>query len=173
MAKIVGLATLRASSSPILALNMTGYSRVLKYYADTLRSVAPTELDLSSLDDAISSVETAAHTVENEIAIFHARLEEALRKKSRRRVRRAFKLARSINRRLKTFERGFIDEKGLEGREWYKHLGVAPGKWLGYGATTFPGVTEAITIDGDLDKARRELERLVVKLRGVGADLLG
>lgn len=27
-------------------------------------------------------------------------------------------------------------------REWYKHKVTAPGLWLGYGATTFPAITE-------------------------------
>lgn len=36
-----------------------------------------------------------------------------------------------INKKLMKFERGFISEGGIKSREWYKHLGVAPGKWLG------------------------------------------
>ena len=35
------------------------------------------------------------------------------------------------NAKVVAFERGFISEDGLKDREWYKHLGVAPGKWLG------------------------------------------
>lgn len=54
---------------------------------------------------------------------------------------------RVLNKQLQTFEQGFISKQGLKGREWYKHLGTAPGRWLGYGATTLPGVTEAITLD--------------------------
>jgi hypothetical protein len=30
----------------------------------------------------------------------------------------------------------------LQEREWYKHKVTAPGLWLGYGATTFPAITE-------------------------------
>ena len=36
-----------------------------------------------------------------------------------------------INQKLASFERGFIHEDGIKDREWYRHLGVAPGKWLG------------------------------------------
>lgn len=35
------------------------------------------------------------------------------------------------NHKLIAFERGFISKEGIKDREWYKHLGVAPGKWLG------------------------------------------
>ena len=35
------------------------------------------------------------------------------------------------NAKLTGFEKGFISTEGIKDREWYKHLGVAPGKWLG------------------------------------------
>lgn len=45
-----------------------------------------------------------------------------------------------------TFITGSIRETRLtvllQDREWYKHKGTAPGIWLGYGATTFPALTE-------------------------------
>jgi N-acetylated-alpha-linked acidic dipeptidase len=44
---------------------------------------------------------------------------------------KAVKAVRRINQKLASFERGFIHEEGIKDREWYRHLGVAPGKWLG------------------------------------------
>lgn len=49
-------------------------------------------------------------------------------------VRKFIEAARRLgraNKKLIAFERGFISEVGIKDREWYKHLGVAPGKWLG------------------------------------------
>lgn len=46
-------------------------------------------------------------------------------------VIRAAKHVRDVNKRLSKFEQGFISEDGIKDREWYRHLGVAPGKWLG------------------------------------------
>lgn len=46
-------------------------------------------------------------------------------------VIRAAKRVRDVNNRLSKFEQGFISEGGIKDREWYRHLGVAPGKWLG------------------------------------------
>lgn len=43
----------------------------------------------------------------------------------------AAKHIRDVNKRLSKFEQGFISEEGIKDREWYRHLGVAPGKWLG------------------------------------------
>lgn len=36
----------------------------------------------------------------------------------------------------------------------------APGRWLGYGATPLPGVTEALTIDKCPRKVIKEVNRL-------------
>ena len=48
-----------------------------------------------------------------------------------RRFIQAAKRVSRANKKLIGFERGFISEEGIKEREWYKHLGVAPGKWLG------------------------------------------
>jgi N-acetylated-alpha-linked acidic dipeptidase len=44
---------------------------------------------------------------------------------------KAVQQVQAVNKRLIAFERGFISRDGIKDREWYKHLGVAPGKWLG------------------------------------------
>jgi len=45
--------------------------------------------------------------------------------------RAAVKRVRNVNKKLVSFERGLISKDGIPAREWFKHLGVAPGKWLG------------------------------------------
>ncbi|KAJ3782994.1 Zn-dependent exopeptidase [Lentinula aff. detonsa] len=75
-------------------------------------------------------------------------------------IYKAIKRVRAVNQKLIAFERGFISEDGLPSREWYKHLGVAPGRWLGYGATTLPALTESITLDKNSTLAKYEAERL-------------
>ncbi|KAH9179540.1 Zn-dependent exopeptidase [Lactarius sanguifluus] len=83
----------------------------------------------------------------------------------------AAKAIRKINQKLASFERGFIHEDGIKDREWYRHLGVAPGKWLGYGATTLPGLTEAITIEKNLTLANDEAARLTEAVENIRAAL--
>jgi len=46
-------------------------------------------------------------------------------------LKNAMQRIQAINQKLMLFERGFLSDSGIQGREWYKHLGVAPGKWLG------------------------------------------
>ncbi|QRV76487.1 vacuolar protein sorting-associated protein [Ceratobasidium sp. AG-Ba] len=77
-----------------------------------------------------------------------------------RKLIRAVKEVQAVNKKLSTFEQSFLSEEGIPDREWYRHLGVAPGKWLGYGATTLPALTEAITIEKNATLAAHEAERL-------------
>lgn len=53
------------------------------------------------------------------------------RKRLHKKLLKAVKRVRAANKKLVAFERGLISEEGIKDREWYKHLGVAPGKWLG------------------------------------------
>jgi hypothetical protein len=75
-------------------------------------------------------------------------------------VFKAAQAVRRVNAKLAGFERGFIHVDGIKDREWFRHLGVAPGKWLGYGATTFPALTEALD-EKNLTLATGEAKRLV------------
>ncbi|KAG6869264.1 hypothetical protein C0993_000017 [Termitomyces sp. T159_Od127] len=86
-----------------------------------------------------------------------------LPKKFKKLIKAAKRIVK-VNKKIIAFERGFISEGGIKDREWYKNLGVAPGKWLGYGATTFPALTEALAIDRNVTLAAYEAERLSVLL---------
>ncbi|KAF7289488.1 Zn-dependent exopeptidase [Mycena chlorophos] len=75
------------------------------------------------------------------------------------------------NKKLEAFERGFIDQDGIQGREWYKNKIVAPGRWKGYGATTMPGLNEALALDGDVAAASLEAVQLLLLIEQLTADL--
>ena len=47
----------------------------------------------------------------------------------------------------------------------YRHLVIAPGRWLGYGATPLPGIAEALTLDHNADEAARQADRVTHILR--------
>lgn len=57
--------------------------------------------------------------------------EQSLCEGSRCDLIRAAIRVKKVNQKLSLFERGFISEEGVKDREWYRHLGVAPGKYLG------------------------------------------
>ena len=46
-------------------------------------------------------------------------------------LKKLAKCIQTVNAKSSAFERGFISAEGIKDREWYKHLAVAPGKWLG------------------------------------------
>jgi N-acetylated-alpha-linked acidic dipeptidase len=79
-----------------------------------------------------------------------------LPKKKVAEIKKVLEAIRAGNKKRQAFEGGFISEDGIkvcsparrcgvadeQEREWYKHKVTAPGLWLGYGATTFPAITE-------------------------------
>jgi N-acetylated-alpha-linked acidic dipeptidase len=64
---------------------------------------------------------------------------------------------------LRQTESAFLDEAGLPGRPWYRHLIYAPGKTTGYAAVLLPGVSEAIDA-GDAQLAAWQLVLLTEAL---------
>jgi N-acetylated-alpha-linked acidic dipeptidase len=143
----MGLASLRLADYPVLPLNTTAYAFELPSYLKQVEETASahniTSLDFSGLSAAIEAVQAAAIALDAEVASLHAAFAALgkihCRNKKRHHWRVLMRKIRSINRRKMGFERGFISEEGLPKRSWYKHLAVAPGYNLGYGATTMPG----------------------------------
>ena len=60
-------------------------------------------------------------------------------------------------------ERVLLSPEGLPRRPWFRHLVYAPGVYAGYGASTLPGVREAILqkrypeAEGEIARAARVL----------------
>ncbi|EGO02058.1 hypothetical protein SERLA73DRAFT_177776 [Serpula lacrymans var. lacrymans S7.3] len=84
---------------------------------------------------------------------------------------KAAQRVRRVNKKLSAFEQGFISEGGIKDREWYKHLGVAPGKYLGYGATTLPALTEAVLYEQNATLAEYEAHRLTKLIENLAHNL--
>ncbi|KAI0677358.1 Zn-dependent exopeptidase [Trametes maxima] len=192
VAKHLGLVLLRLLDSTIIPLNTTHYALELGKYLDSVEDTASSLgllIDLTHLRKSIKRVQAASRALDAEKSDAASTLEELLRKLPPlgrqpcgaigwlkkllgivralpyyRALKAALRRVQQVNRKIIGFERGFISEEGLEGREWYRHLGVAPGKWLGYGATTLPAVTEALTIEKNVTLAEVEARRLAVLL---------
>ena len=74
-------------------------------------------------------------------------------------------------------ERQFLDQAGLPGRPWYRHLLYAPGFYTGYGVKTVPGVREAIeqkqftNVEAEVARAARAIEREAALVTAAAAEL--
>ncbi|RDL31053.1 Glutamate carboxypeptidase II [Venustampulla echinocandica] len=62
------------------------------------------------------------------------------------------------NKKLRDFQRAFINPEGLPGRSFYKNVGYAPDVNDGYSAQTLPGPTEALRNGEDRVAARAQVE---------------
>lgn len=172
-AQSLGLAALRLVDFPILPLNTTRYAEELYNYLASLKETVSganvTTLDYTRLESSIGRMWKSTHALDTEVSRVQRDLDGlsniSCPHKRRREATKLMKRVRSINKRKQSFEKGFISKRGLPKRPWYKHLAVAPGLNLGYGSTTYPGVTEAVTIFKDEKMAMRELERLAKAIR--------
>jgi len=105
--------------------------------SDPTRPVAPVaaepktpHIELAALEDAVDHLKAAAAAYDSAYADEGAKLDPARRVK--------------LNAQLRDIDQLLLDDRGLPGRPWYKHLIYAPGRFTGYGAKTLPGVREAI-----------------------------
>ena len=104
---------------------------------DPTRPVAPVEaeaktphIEFAALEDAVDHLKAAAAAYDSTYADKGATLDQARRVK--------------LNGQLRDIDQLLLDDRGLPGRPWYKHMIYAPGRFTGYGAKTLPGVREAI-----------------------------
>ncbi|TCD69209.1 hypothetical protein EIP91_008312 [Steccherinum ochraceum] len=184
--KNLGLIALRLADSIILPLNTTQYALELDDYLDFVEAL--TLAPYSKLRKSIHKLQRASAKLDEEKVKAEQELRELLNKVHRkshgcnksilrrvirwikhvvgsrglpiRKLIKAAKRVQKANTKLVAFERGFLAEDGISSREWYKHLGVAPGKWLGNSATTFPALTEALTLEKNITLAHHEAHRL-------------
>ncbi|WCM27753.1 M28 family peptidase [Sphingomonas sp. QA11] len=105
--------------------------------SDPLKPVAPVaaeantpHIELAALEDAVDRLKAAASAYDSAYADKGGKLDQARRVK--------------LNAQLRDIDQLLLDERGLPGRPWYKHMIYAPGRFTGYGAKTLPGVREAI-----------------------------
>ncbi|KAH0445994.1 hypothetical protein IEQ34_025170 [Dendrobium chrysotoxum] len=180
-AQFVGLLILRGAQSVFLPINVTAYANELDHYLGQVRKLSASDLDVSKVEKAIDDIKRSAQIFDAEKARTEKKLHKLLSQKCIMRqaahkpskeLRKVFGQIKQLNRRAKLFETGFLsqDGKGLINRPFYQHLGVAPGRFLGYGATTFPGVTESITLDSGKG-VDSEIARLVESLHAVRRNL--
>lgn len=136
----------KLADADLIPFNVSTYGTEMNdYFADLEKTVNSTSfvLDLSPLRDAIDDFAAQA-------AALDTLLQQQLPSGSRPSSSSTndddgdAALLESLNQKSRDFQRGFVSQGGLPGREFYKHVVFAPGVDTGYAATTFPGITEAL-----------------------------
>ena len=105
--------------------------------SDPLKPVGPAaaeattpHIELAALEDAVDKLKAAATAYDAAYADKGVKLDPVRREK--------------LNAQLRDIDQLLLDDRGLPGRTWYRHMIYAPGRFTGYGAKTLPGVREAI-----------------------------
>lgn len=149
VARVWGVLVTALVESPVIPFSAVDYADALVGYVEQTKAKMPDgkEWSLKKLDLALGTLRDAAVAVDEEAASISAQL-STLKTHSRwRQSRRCLKLYRAthhINDKYKYLERQFLYQKGLDGREWFKHTVFAPGLWTGYSGAVFPGLVESI-----------------------------
>ena len=150
IAKLLAVFAASLVESPIINFNVTDYAVALDIYLDHFGEPS-SEDPYPTLRAAVARLHNAALAFDAKAARVRQELEKSQPWWSWCGKTNLWYEARDINNRYKLFERKFLYEKGLDERDWFKHVVFAPGIWTGYSGATFPGLTEGIAA-GDQEK---------------------
>ena len=188
LAQTGGTAVLRIADAGLLPFEFTNFAETVKRYLDELKKLLKSKQDEIAernrqLEEGVFSAtadpkEAFVSPTREEVPphLNFAPLENALENLTRRAERYSKAAAGvktsgkapsastllSVNKKLIQSERLLTDQKGLPGRDWFRHLIYAPGFYTGYGVKTIPGVREAIE-----QKKWIEAESEIVRVAGI------
>lgn len=131
MTELWGAMALRLANAEILPFDVESYAASIRDFVRRLEDIpgASSRLEITRLVDAVRALRASGRllnaAVEGELAAGSVPAERAAR----------------VNRGLLQFERNWLNEDGIPGRPWFKHVLYAPR--YTYAAMTLPGITEA------------------------------
>jgi len=157
-AQLWGTMALRLADADGLQLNYRDYADAIRDYFDEATKLAKrrkldSAIDEKAMNDAIRNFSDEATRVERE----RQQLIAANEKSSSAKLRR-------LNDALILAERAFVDERGLNGRPWYKHEIYAPGIFTGYAAQPLTDFRQALD-DRNSTNLKAGLERIVEAIK--------
>jgi len=157
MSRYWAVAALRLAECDYVPLDYDAYAREVKIYLDETERAGRDRKMAIDFQAALSAVE---RWQKNARVVLEAARKAAESGDSRQ--------AEHAHHALLKVERALLDEEGLAGRPWFKHLIYAPRPT--YKAMVLPALTEAIEA-GDEARARKEVDRLTRALNRAAAVL--
>jgi N-acetylated-alpha-linked acidic dipeptidase len=145
--QVWGLIALRLANADLLPFDFAFYARHLRQFVEEVAGIKGVRqnLDLRSVRERVNEFERAGGRLNRVVAAALAARTPGSG------------LSRDVNEKIRRVERGWLDEAGLPGRTWFKHLLYAAR--YTYAHLELPGLTEAAE-RGDWDAARSQLKLL-------------
>jgi N-acetylated-alpha-linked acidic dipeptidase len=146
MARYWAVAALRLAECDFVPLDYAAYAREVGTYINEAQKAAQQQqlqVEFKSVTEAVTRWEKAGRLILERAA-------RAVQTGDKARLKRLHKA-------LLKGERALLDQAGLSGRPWFKHLIYAPRPT--YKPLVLPGLTEAIEA-GDRNRVEAEMERL-------------
>jgi N-acetylated-alpha-linked acidic dipeptidase len=158
-AQLWGTMAMRLANADGLPLDYTDYANQIRaYFNESLRLAQRRKLDSAfdekPMNDAIKNFADEAARAEKE--------RQRLISESDKSLSASLKLDR-LNDALMLAERAFIDDRGLNGRPWYKHEIYAPGIFTGYASQPLTDFRQALD-DRNTTNLKEGLERVVAAI---------
>jgi len=149
LSQVTTTTLLRLADAPLLPFEFGEFSKTVHRYIDEIKKLGTTNVNLQPVVTQLEKTDAAAQAYETALA-------RAIASDSAAQLDKA-------NHALYESERALISNKGLPGRDWYRHQIYAPGLYTGYGVKTLPGIREAV--EGQRwDEANREAQAVATAL---------
>jgi N-acetylated-alpha-linked acidic dipeptidase len=156
-AQLWGTMAMRLAGADGLQFDYRDYADAMRDYFDDAMKLArrrklDSAIDEKVMNDAIKNFADEANRIERERQQLVAQDGSSSSSKLRR-----------LNDSLIFAERAFIDDRGLNGRPWYKHEIYAPGIFTGYASQPLTDFRQALD-DRNTTNLKSGLERIVAAI---------
>ena len=158
MSEVWGRMAMRLANADVYPYDFALYAKRVGTFIDSLAaqpSVAG-QLDVSAAREATAHWASAAAALDSALSITLAAPSSPARSAR----------LRAANEAMRAMEQRFLNDSGIPGRPWFKHVLYAP-KYT-YAAMALPGVQEAVD-QSDWARARAQLAVVAAKLEAVAA----
>ncbi|HEV2350148.1 MAG TPA: M28 family metallopeptidase [Terriglobia bacterium] len=152
MSRVWGLLALRFANADLLPLDYSVYAREVTAYLEGLKNIAPANFFKSNIRPLIDQSEAWRQAAEQATAEL-----ENWRGARPGPPQSQDNPTSEINARLMSEERALLNDEGLPGRPWFRHLIYAP--LPSYDAETLPGLRETL-LAKDFEGAQEQAKRL-------------
>jgi len=159
MSQLWGLLALRFANADLLPLDYSIYAAEVVAYLEGLEKIAPADFFAVTIRPLIEKAKVwhdKAGTLRKDLEDWRRGASETVTAVRTRPLQPA-----QLNDRLMAQEHALLDERGIPGRPWFRHLIYAP--LPSYEAETLPGLREALEA-GDMERAREQAARLAAAL---------